>query len=225
MRSLKRIKDTLKNKAVLIQFILFPLLTVALVNSVEIDHMPNNFFVNLFTTMFIGMAPMVSLSSIIAEEKESNTLRVLLMSGVKAKEYLIGVSLYVVVLCMCGSLLMGLQADYTQQELVAYLLIAFIGIIASAIVGSIIGIYSKNQMQATSLTVPLMMIFSIFPMISYFNTKFRSITKFFYTQQMSNLFEGISNIHLSTEIVLVLAGNMILFLGLFVAIFWKKGFE
>ncbi len=43
------------------------------------DNMPDNFFVNLFGIMYIGMTPLVCVSSIIAEEKECNTLRVLLM--------------------------------------------------------------------------------------------------------------------------------------------------
>lgn len=222
---LKQIKDTLKNKVILIQFIMFPLLTVALVNSVAIDNMPENFFINLFTTMFIGMAPMVSLSSIIAEEKESNTLRLLLMSGVKASEYLIGISIYVVVLCMCGGAVMGYQANYSKEEFLAYLIIILIGIIASAILGSVIGIYSKNQMQATSITVPLMMVFSMFPMISYFNVKFRMVTKFFYTQQISNLLESISNIRLTFETLMIIAANICIFLFIFVVIFREKGFE
>lgn len=222
---LKQIKDTIKNKVILIQFIMFPLLTVALVNSVDIVNMPENFFINLFTTMFIGMAPMVSLSSIIAEEKEGKTLRVLFMSGVRASEYLIGVSIYVIVLCMCGGAVMGLQANYTKEEFLAYLIIILTGIIVSAILGSIIGIYSKNQMQATSITVPLMMVFSMFPMISYFNNKFRMVSRFFYSQQISNLLESISNIRLTLETVLVIVANLFLFLFIFIIIFWKKGIE
>ena len=37
---LKQIKDTIKNKAVLIQFVLFPLMAVILENAVKIADMP-----------------------------------------------------------------------------------------------------------------------------------------------------------------------------------------
>lgn len=69
----KQLKDTLKNKTVLIQFIMFPMLTLIMNHTIAIDGMPENFFVNLFATMYIGMAPLTSMAAIIAEEKEKNT--------------------------------------------------------------------------------------------------------------------------------------------------------
>lgn len=59
--------------------------------------------------MYIGMAPLTSLVSIISEEREKHTLKALFFSDVKAREYLPG-----------------------------------------------IGICSKTQMKATSVTVPVM---------------------------------------------------------------------
>ena len=84
----KQLKDTLKNKTVLIQFVMFPVLTLIMNNAIKMQEMPENFFVNLFATMYIGMAPLTSIASIISEEKEKNTLRVLIMSNVKPYEYL-----------------------------------------------------------------------------------------------------------------------------------------
>lgn len=66
----KQLKDTLKNKTVLIQYIMFPVMTIIMENGVKIDNMPEHFFATLFAVMYIGMAPLVSMSSIIAEEKE-----------------------------------------------------------------------------------------------------------------------------------------------------------
>ncbi len=40
----KQLKDTLKNKTVLIQFIMFPVLTLIMNNAIRIDGMPENFF-------------------------------------------------------------------------------------------------------------------------------------------------------------------------------------
>ena len=66
----KQIKDTLKNKTILIQFILFPMLTLLMSRTVRVEGMPENFFVNLFAAMYIGMAPLTSMAAVIAEEKE-----------------------------------------------------------------------------------------------------------------------------------------------------------
>ena len=92
----KQLKDTLKNKTILIQFLLFPCLTVIMENAISIDGMPEHFFANLFAIMYVGMAPLTAMSAIIAEEKEKNTLRVLHMCNVNAFEYLLGNAIYIV---------------------------------------------------------------------------------------------------------------------------------
>ena len=99
----KQIKDTFKNKTVLIQFILFPLMTLIMENAINIEGMPELFFTKLFSVMYIGMAPLTSVASIISEEKEKNTLRVLTMANVKPWEYLLGIGLYVWLICMIGA--------------------------------------------------------------------------------------------------------------------------
>ena len=80
----KQIKDTLRNKAVLIQFVMFPALAVIMTRSMQIEGMPPDFFVKLFSTMYVGMAPLTCIAAIISEEKEKNTLRVLLMADVSS---------------------------------------------------------------------------------------------------------------------------------------------
>ncbi len=87
----RQIKDTLKNKSVLIQFLMFPVMTLIMENTVKIDGMAPHFFAELFAVMYIGMAPLTAISAIIGEEKEKNTLRVLLMANVKPHEYMLGV--------------------------------------------------------------------------------------------------------------------------------------
>ena len=79
----KQLKDTIKNKTVLIQFIMFPVMTLVMENAIHIKDMPENFFTKLFAVMYMGMAPLTAGASIISEEKEKNTLRVLMMANVK----------------------------------------------------------------------------------------------------------------------------------------------
>ncbi len=66
----KQLRDTLKNKTILIQFILFPLMTNIMENTVNIEGMQEYFFTKLFAVMYIGMAPLVATASVISEEKE-----------------------------------------------------------------------------------------------------------------------------------------------------------
>lgn len=220
----KELKDTIKNKTILIQFLMFPCMTIIMESAISIEGMPEHFFVNLFSSMYIGMAPLTSVASIISEEKEKNTLRVLQMSNVKAFEYLISNTIYVVSVCMVGSLVMGLAGGYRGTELLILLVIMLVGHLISTIVGATIGVASKNQMMATSLTVPIMMIFSFLPMLSMFNESIMKISKYIFTEQLFVLINNISNLHIDAEIILILAVNVVLAFAIFIGVY-RKSFE
>lgn len=211
----KQVKDTFKNKEVLIQFMMFPVIATIMQNSIQIDNMPRNYFVILFATMFIGMSPLTSMSAILAEEKEKNTLRVLLMSNVKASEYLLGVGSYIFFICMLGSLVFALVGKYSGTEFIVFLLIMAIGILISMLIGAGIGTLSKNQMAATSMTVIIMMIFAFLPMISMFNDVVAKVSRFTFSQQLNNWMNGIGTISLKVDSVGILFVNMIIALLIF----------
>ncbi len=221
---LKQCKDTLKNKAVLIQFLMFPAMALLMENAIPTDAMPmpEHFIAKLFAVMYIGMAPLVSTASIIAEEKEQNTLRVLMMSNVSPIQYLSGVGFYVGLLCMLGALVFGLCIDYSGPEFAHFLLIMTIGILISILLGGIIGICSKNQMAATSLFVPVMLVFSFLPMLSMFNETIAKVAKFLYSQQVFLLINRIGETAPETENIVIPAVNGLLALALFLLAYYKK---
>lgn len=221
----KQLKDTLKNKTVLIQFIMFPVLTLIMNNVITIDGMPNNFFVNLFATMYIGMAPLTSIAAVMAEEKEKNTLRVLLMSNVKPYEYLLGIGSYIWFACMLGAAVMCAAGKYRLQEGIAFMIIMAIGILASLLMGAAIGTWSKTQMMATSISVPVMMIFSFMPMLSMFNDTIAKVAKFIYSEQVSIMLNQISDLQLEVSNICIVAANMLLFVALFTIAYKRCGFE
>lgn len=183
---LKQIKDTIKNKAVLIQFVLFPLMAVIMENAVDISDMPEHFFVLMFSAMYVGMAPLTCISAIISEEKETGTLGMLRMSNVRAWEYLAGIGVYVFVLCMAGSCVLAWTGEYKGWRMGAFLTVLASGIFISILIGAIIGLVSKNQMSATSVTVPVTMVFAFLPMLSLFNEKIREVAKFVYSYQIQD---------------------------------------
>ena len=211
----KQIKDTFKNKTILIQFVMFPVMTVIMENAIKIDNMPEHFFANLFAIMYIGMAPLTSMSAIISEEKEKNTLRVLHMSNVKAVEYFIGNAIYIWSICMLGSLVIGLAGGYSGEILVKFMLVMAVGHLISTMLGAAIGAFSTNQMMATSITIPVMMVFSFLPMLSMFNDTIGKFAKIFYSQQLHLLISQLNDFEVSTECVVVMCVNIILIAGIF----------
>ena len=221
----KQFRDTLKNKTVLIQFILFPVMTVIMENVVHMEGMPEHFFTKLFSVMYVGMAPLISTAAIIAEEKEKNTLRVLTMANVKPVEYLIGIGSYIWILCMFGSGIMGAVAGFSGTELMTYETVMGIGIFLSVLLGAAIGMFSHNQMMATSLGMPVMMIFSFVPMLSMFNKKIEIFACMLYTEQMHKIFDDMSYTGTDMKGYLFAFVNMALFMVLFLVAFQKKEFE
>ncbi len=222
---LKQLKDTLKNKAILIQFVMFPIMAVIMENTVKFEDMPEKFFVKLFSVMFVGMAPLTCISAIISEEKEKNTLRTLMMSNVKPLEYLCGIGGYVWLMCMAGTAVFAVCGGFTGVSLVKFVAVMAAGVILSELIGGVIGIFSKNQMSATSATVPVMMIFSFLPMLSMFNDKIEKVANLTYTQHLSVLINGLGTASIEAKNLLVPAINLLIAAVLFAAAFKKRGME
>ena len=219
----KQIRDTLKNKMVLIQFILFPVMTLVMENAINIDEMPELFFTKLFSVMYMGMAPLTSTASIISEEKEKNTLRVLTMANVKPWEYLLGVGIYVWVICMIGAGVMA--TGMKNEDIPYYLLVMAVGFGISILAGACIGIFARNQMTATSIVMPVMLVFAFSPMLAMFNESIEKVARFAYTQQLKTLMDDTTFDGIRIDSILILAVNAAMMAVLFFIAFRKKGLE
>lgn len=219
----KQLKDTLKNKTVLIQFIMFPLMTLIMEHAISLPDMPELFFTKLFSVMYMGMAPMTSAAAIISEEKEKNTLRALMIANVKPWEYLLGVGAYVWTLCMAGAGIMA--TGLASSDIPFYLGVMAAGFVISISLGACIGIFSSNQMTATSLFVPVMLVFSFSPMLAMFNDKIEKVARIFYTQQLRVLMNRMSFEGIKPESIMILIVNAVLAIALFFVAFKRKGLE
>lgn len=219
----KQALDTFKNKTVFIQIVMFPIMAVIMTNSVSIDDMPHDFFVLLFASMYIGMAPLLSMSAIIAEEKEKGTLRVLLMSNVKPHEYLVGVGIYIWFVCMMGSVIFAAVGGYSGSRLVWFMSIMAVGILISILIGAVIGTWSRTQMMSTSISLPFMMVFSFIPMISMFNQTIKQIGRFAYSQQIYNLMNQTNGFEVTLESLIVFISTIISACILFVIAYRRSG--
>ena len=222
---LKQLKDTFRNKTILIQFLLFPIMALIMESSMNSSDLPERYFVQLFAIMYVGMAPLCSMAAVLAEEKEKNTLRVLLLSNVKPREYLLGVGSYIWLACMLGTVALAWVGEYSGKELVLFLLLMGFGHMVSILFGGIIGILSKSQMAATSITIPFMMILAFLPMISMFNDKVKLYSQFLYTQQMNNIISNISEtVVLPSNLGFILLNAIIVFF-VFLLVYHKYGLE
>ena len=186
----KQWKDTLKNKNVLIQFVMFPVLAVIMTFAVKMPGLPRNYFVYMFASMYIGMAPLIATTEVLAEEKEKHTLKALLLANVRMPQYLAAVGGCVLLACLAGTVCFGLTAGLSGMAFLKFCGVMMTGIILSVLIGAIIGTACKSQMSATSLTVPVMMVLSFLPMLSAFNDTIKKIAAVFYSQQIYLIISG-----------------------------------
>lgn len=220
---IKQIKDTFKNGAILVQFFMLPCIAVIMEQTVTLEGMPEHFFVRLFSVMYCAQAPLTCMSSIISEEKEKGTLRVLLLSDVKPWEYLAGVGSYLWLIYMLGAGVFCLAGRFAGKQAVGFMLIMAAGILVSMLFGAALGTWSRNQMMATSITIPVMLLFSFSPMLSMFNKTIEHAAKFTYSQQIQYLIDSIGHIELQPEAVIILLANILIAFCLFWSAYRRCG--
>ena len=191
----KQVLDTRKNRAVLIQFIMFPIMTIVMSNAVKVDDMPEFFYLKLFSIMYMA----------------------------SPASYLAGVGIYDLLACLIGTMLMSKACGLDDGPWRNYIGVIMIGLLISIVLGAAIGVLAKDQMAATSLAVPVMCIFTFLPMMAQFNDTIAQIAKFFYTQQLYLALTDINNVKIGTEGLIIIAANAIVILAFFVLAFRKEG--
>lgn len=216
----KQIKDALANRLTILIFLLFPLLSIVfkgIVNEEELKVMLPSFI-----TMNTVMIPIISMSSSIAEEKEKHSLRMLIMSNVKAWEYIIGMSMSVFCTAFSSSLLFLFFFDISGSTILVFFVATTMGIIFSLLIGAILALLSKNQMSIGPITAPVSMIIGLFPMFAKMNDKLETPAKFLYSYYIREMFETFQfNYNLMSLLILIV--NFLVLIVLFILLYKNKG--
>ncbi len=211
----KDIKDVLRNIQVLILFIIYPVVALIMTQSIGEE---KGFFIGVFATMHFVFTPIVVAASMIAEEKEKNTLRVLRMSGISSLEFFLSTAVFVVALdCLAASSFIFMSGDSSINTGLFYSAAIF-GNVISVLIGMCVGTYSKSPSATNGLAVPLGMIFSFLPMLSYFNKNLESISKYLFGQQIQYLISGQK---LTAETIIICSINFIIVTGIYILLYRK----
>ena len=220
----KQLKDTKNNVALWIQFVMFPVMAAIMENSIRVEGMPEHFFVGMFTVMHVGMAPLTVSAAIISEEKEKNTLRMLLFANVKPLEYLCGTGGFVFTACMAGGVAFGFLGGYTGEKLLLFCLIMAAGILASMLFGAAIGVWSRTQIAATAVMTPVMMVVAFLPMLAMFNQTIEKIADIVYSQHIQLLMNSLNaGTPAEAKNVIAIAANVMIAAVLFGIAYRRRG--
>lgn len=219
---MKQAKDMFRNTGVLVMFIVFP--AVALVMTQLIargnSEIPSNMFVTMMAAIFAGMGLITSMSSIIAEDIERESLRFLIMAGVKPHQYLLGTGGFILLAGSVTSVAFALIGDFTGIELLKFLVVMVLSVAASILLGATIGLLAKNQQAATAIGMPIAMVIGFTPMVAPFNEIVAQMSSVLYTQQLNVIVNDFSANF--ARAVLVIGGNIAVLVVLFIVAYRKK---
>lgn len=220
---IKQAKDMLKNPMVMIQFIIFPavaLIMTELVAKAD-ENIPNNMFITMMAAIFAGMTLITSAAGAIAEDKERKSLRFLVMAGVKPHEYLLGTGGFIMLSGVIVSIMFGFIGTFEGTELAKFLTIMILGVLASILLGAVIGMLCKNQQAATAVAMPIAVIFGFTPMIANFNPTIEKAASILYTQQLNVIMNDFSANF--SQVIAVTVANIVVLTMLFILAYKKNG--
>ncbi|MDE5951558.1 MAG: ABC transporter permease, partial [Acetatifactor sp.] len=123
--------------------------------------------------------------------------------------------------CMLGAGVFCLLGNYTWRERGMFLLIMAVGILTSLLLGAAVGAGSSSQMAATSVTVPVMLLFSFLPMLSMFNDTISRVAKYTYTEQIRLLLQALETGESAPAGIAIIVINILLFGGAFAVLYCK----
>lgn len=185
----KDLKSCIGNKSILITLLL-PVFFAVLYNYLFADMtgIPGDYVLLLCTVMVISIVPISVLSTMIAEEKEKNTLRSLMLANVTGMEFVLSKALVCLLILLFEGGLLFAVCGAGGKGAFAYFLILFLASFAIICFGAVIGIASKDQMSAGTLGSPLMMVMMLPPIFGQFNETIEKIARFFPTSSLYQVY-------------------------------------
>ena len=133
--------------------------------------------------MNISMMGFYCTAASLAEEKEKNTLRTLMTSSVNGLEFFLGSLIPVVMMAEAVNVICVfiVQLSMTPVQWASYLAVTTAASVIASVVGMLLGIFSKNQVTASTLTTPFVLVFMMIPMFTGFSETLQTISMFFFT--------------------------------------------
>ena len=176
----------------------------------------------------IAMALYVT-ALLLAEEKEKNTLRVLMTSSVRGIEYFLGTVFPIFIEVEIINVILALLLGVTMSPYVwiIYLLMTSLATLSCTMIGMIFGIFAKNQMNTSSIITPAVIILMLIPMFSELLPFMKVISECLFTGIVMNVINKLSYANISVSLIqwCILSSECIITLLLFLIVYKRNGFE
>ncbi|SJZ41383.1 hypothetical protein SAMN02745116_00238 [Pilibacter termitis] len=169
---------------------------------------------------------------LIAEEKEKNTLRNLMLSSIRPIDYLIANTIPILIATLAVQLaflpIFGVPKQVGVGEIVAFAGVSSLALLTSIFLGMSLGLFAKDQITGSFLPFPVFTIFGAIPMLADKFEIIKKVDDFFFlsiaNRALVNVVTG-KPLQVSVMEVVALIVTVILSVLLFVFLFKRNGFE
>ena len=180
--------------------------------------------------MNICMDGFLMVGTAIAEEKEKHTLRVLITSSITGVQYFIGSILFPFALTVWVNFVVLAVSGVSigQASIVAFLLLSSSASLISCVIGMVVGICAKNQMNANLIAYPLTLVFMMVPMFGNFSEGLHKLSGFLFTGVLTEMAYGFANgePYVAKPLdIAVLVGELVISILVFLILYKRNGFE
>ncbi|MDH2880550.1 ABC transporter permease [Bacillus cytotoxicus] len=124
------------------------------------------FMGGIVVVMVMSMVTTIAQATLIAEEKEKHTLRVLMLSPASPLEIIAGKSLPIVIFSILLNIISLVLLNALQGSIFLLLMIFIIGTLLFMVFGFLIGLLSKNLVQVSVIVTPISMFLFVAPFLN-----------------------------------------------------------
>ncbi|KOR26943.1 ABC transporter permease [Clostridium sporogenes] len=227
----KEMKDFVKNINVSIMYLIPIALSIfySRVSNISNEAMVKRTLLIVCVGMNISFISSMVVSMMIAEEKEKNTLRTLMLSSVSPWEFLTGKAIIIIFISEIVNIAMLFILGFDAKYLVKYVLITSLLLLSMIEIGAIVGVFCKNQMATGIFSMPVILIFYVIPMAAKMNKIIEKVANLLPNYHMnimlSSLFKGESVFSKSRYGLVVMLGWIIIAAFAFGWIYKKRGLD
>lgn len=126
--------------------------------------------------------------TVMAEEKEKNTLKVLILSGVHLIEYIVSTIILPLLISAIYIIVLPIILNVHIKYLLMYIIVCSLTVIVILLLYLLLGLFAKSQVMAQAFAVPTMLISAFLPMLSSMNKTISKIIDYSYVGLFTKLF-------------------------------------
>lgn len=224
----KEIKDMVKNSNILVTAVL-PILAAVVFSMINVDvPMKEVIIMTGGVSINLNMVSAFFMAMIIAEEKEKNTLRTLMLSGVSSMDFLLGKAVVSFIVTLGINVAIFFIAEIGIEYLLMFIVLSCVVSIIMIIIGAIIGMMSPNQMATGVVGSPILILLYLIPSLEKLNDIFMKISRYLpfhsFTELFNRFYSGKGGEDSIFEII-VLAAWLIVSLVVFAAVYKRKSID